>query len=76
MRPNRSTIGGGAPCDVALLGSFFYRMDIQKHHFPATRDFAVGSRADIADLDYIPVTPVGVASWRTARTRGLMAALS
>ncbi|MBU8912494.1 MAG: amidohydrolase family protein [Spirochaetales bacterium] len=44
-----------APLQEAL---FSYRREIQKHYFPATGDFAVGSRADIAVLDYIPITPV------------------
>ncbi len=37
---------------------FSHRRDIQKHYFPATGDFTVGFRADIAVLDYIPITPI------------------
>ena len=44
MKPNRYIIGGGVLYDGTT--------------FPATGDFAVGSRTDIAVLDYIPITPI------------------
>ncbi len=37
---------------------FGYRREVQQRFFPGTGDFTVGARADIAVLDYIPVTPI------------------
>ena len=37
---------------------FGYRRAVQQRFFPFTGDFTVGARADIAVLDYVPITPI------------------
>ncbi len=48
----------GADTSPLQEAIFSHRRDVRKHHFPATEDLTVASRADIAVLDYIPVTPI------------------
>jgi len=53
-------LGEGSAEDFdELRHAFFdYRYEIQRRFFPDTASFTHGSRADIAVLDYIPVTPI------------------
>ena len=47
-----------ASTDPVADALFAYRRVAQRRFFPQTGDFTVGSRADIAVLDYVPVTPI------------------
>jgi len=47
-----------APLDGLADTLFGRAAKVRSYHFPQTGDLAVGSRADIAVLDYVPVTPL------------------
>ena len=51
-------LGGTVPFDEMQRVFFKHRYQVQQHFFPHTGGLGTGMRADLAVLDYVPISPI------------------